>query len=42
MSGDYHFHFGHLTVGPIALLRYTNVYVVSLNEVALPLRFGTP
>jgi hypothetical protein len=42
VSGDYHFHFGHLTVGPIALLRYTNVYIVLLNEVLPPLRFGTP
>ena len=27
VSGGYDFHFGHLTIRPIASLQYTNVYV---------------
>jgi outer membrane autotransporter protein len=32
VSGGYDFHFGRLTVGPIASLQYTNVYVDSFRE----------
>jgi outer membrane autotransporter protein len=32
VSGGYDFHLGHLTVGPIASLQYTNVYVDSFRE----------
>jgi len=32
VSGGYDFHFGHLTVGPIASLQYTNVYVDGFSE----------
>jgi outer membrane autotransporter protein len=32
VSGGYDFHFGHLTVGPIASLQYTNVYVDGFRE----------
>jgi outer membrane autotransporter protein len=32
VSGGYDFHLGHLTVGPIASLQYTNVYVDSFME----------
>jgi fibronectin-binding autotransporter adhesin len=32
VSGGYDFHFGHLTIGPIASLQYTNVYVDSFSE----------
>ncbi len=32
MSGGYDVHFGHLTIGPIASLQYTNVYVDSFSE----------
>jgi outer membrane autotransporter protein len=32
VSGGYDFHLGHLTIGPIASLQYTNVYVDSFRE----------
>jgi len=32
VSGGYDFHFGHLTIGPIASLQYTNVYVDGFRE----------
>jgi outer membrane autotransporter protein len=32
VCGGYDFHFGHLTIGPIASLQYTNVYVDSFRE----------
>jgi outer membrane autotransporter protein len=32
ISGGYDFHFGHLTVGPIASLQYTNVGIDSFDE----------
>ena len=32
MSGGYDFYFGHLTVGPIASLQYTNVYIDSFRK----------
>jgi len=32
VSGGYDFHFGHLTIGPIASLQYTNVYLDSFRE----------
>jgi outer membrane autotransporter protein len=32
VSGGYDFHVGHLTVGPIASLQYTNVYVDGFSE----------
>jgi outer membrane autotransporter protein len=32
VSSGYDFHFGHLTVGPIASLQYTNVYIDSFRE----------
>jgi outer membrane autotransporter protein len=35
VSGGYDFHFGHLTVGPIASLQYTNVYLDGFREKGL-------
>ena len=32
VSGGYDFRFGHLTIGPIASLQYTNVYLDSFSE----------
>jgi outer membrane autotransporter protein len=32
VGGGYDFHFGHLAVGPIASLQYTNVYVDDFRE----------
>jgi uncharacterized protein with beta-barrel porin domain len=32
VSGGYDFHFGHLSMGPIASLQYTNVYVDGFRE----------
>jgi outer membrane autotransporter protein len=32
VSGGYDFHLGHLTVGPIASLQYTNVYLDGFSE----------
>jgi outer membrane autotransporter protein len=32
VSGGYDFHLGHLTVGPIASLQHTNVYLDSFSE----------
>ena len=32
VSGGYDFRFGHLTIGPIASLQYTNVYVDGFRE----------
>jgi outer membrane autotransporter protein len=32
VSSGYDFHFGHLTLGPIASLQYTNVYVDDFRE----------
>ncbi len=32
VSGGYDFHFRHLTIGPIASLQYTNVYVDGFGE----------